>query len=85
MKFIKTCNWCPEQYDIFDEEKQVAYMRVKYGICECYVPDADGTIVYLSYIKGRGEFIDDEERQLHFKNAAKCIQNYYDKKERNEE
>ena len=31
LNFKKTCDACPEQYDVFKDEKQVGYVRLRWG------------------------------------------------------
>jgi hypothetical protein len=41
IKLVRTCFACPEQYDAFDGEKKVGYLRLRHG---CFTVDyvADG-------------------------------------------
>jgi hypothetical protein len=41
-----TCGACPEQYDVFKDGQQVAYLRLRHGYFYAAMPDAGGQIVY---------------------------------------
>ena len=72
IKLKQTCGACPEQYDAFDGDKQVGYLRLRH--CSFYVqcPDCgDGPIVYEAYPRGNGCFeIDERDYYLRFAVAA---------------
>jgi len=59
LKFRLTCHACPEQYEVFTEDnKQVAYVRLRHGDLSCRCPDHYGEYVY-SGGSGEGEFFGD--------------------------
>ena len=66
--FKLTCRACPEQYDVFKEGKQVAYLRLRHGSFTVSVPDVNGEDIYEASPKGEGEFEDIE--RLNFLNIA---------------
>ena len=39
--FVITCHGCPEQYDVYEGDKKVAYVRYRWGYCTVnpYRPD----------------------------------------------
>lgn len=47
-RFVQTCPACPEQYDVFDEGAQVAYIRERHGYSYVECPDIDGERVFES-------------------------------------
>jgi hypothetical protein len=60
-RLVLTCCACPEQYDVHDDEgKQVAYIRLRRGVCSVQCPDYGGEVVYTAEPKGDGIFHDDE-------------------------
>ncbi len=76
---------CPEQYEVFDEdsdtpEKQVAYVRLRWGRLRVEAPDCGGEEIY-SYAwldEGyKGMFDSDEEKAFHMKEIRKAIYKYY--------
>jgi len=46
MKFIETCHAVPEQYDVFEGSKQIAYVRIRWGEIWVSVPDCGGKLIY---------------------------------------
>lgn len=75
-KFVRTCLACPEQYDVFHGDEQVAYVRLRYGRLYASVPDVGGVEIYIAYPKGDGIFSDDEERSYHLNKIVKAL-NYH--------
>ncbi len=63
-----TCGGCPEQYEVFDGDEQVAYLRLRHGEFTAEVPDCGGEIVYESDTLGDGWF--DADERLPQLNAA---------------
>lgn len=55
-----TCSFCPEQYDVFDGGKQVAYMRLRHGEFRVDFPDIVGVAIFLGNPFGDGQFESDE-------------------------
>lgn len=48
LTFVKTCEACPEQYDVFDENaKQAAYVRIRGGTLRADAPNCGGKSFYL--------------------------------------
>jgi hypothetical protein len=66
-----TCGMCPEQYDVFEKGKEVAYLRLRDGQFRAHVPFG-GKVVYSAAPKGDGRFYEDE-RWLHLNAAIKAI------------
>ena len=66
---------CPEQYDCFDGEKQVGYLRLRHGHFTVQCPDVGGDIVYDACPEGDGGFYP-EERGKHLKFAVDRIQKW---------
>jgi hypothetical protein len=61
---------CPEQYDVFLGEKDVAYLRLRHGVFTAELND--GIEIYEAYPRGDGGFHDDE-RELYLNEAIKAI------------
>lgn len=77
MTLVKTCEVCPEQYDVLDADGNIiAYMRLRHGYFTVTCPDVGGTVVYSAYTEGDGCFLD-EERAFHIGAAKQAIENYY--------
>ena len=76
LEFKCTCHGCPEQYDVFDGDKQVGYVRLRHGGLRCDYPNCeDGeTIFSESFDDGwKGNFDDDNERNKYLILIAKAI------------
>lgn len=77
--FLKTCDCCPEQYEVFDQYgRRVGYVRYRYGRLMCQVPDVGGHVVFDQHIGGEldGCFENNEERQYYLELIAEAIQKY---------
>ncbi len=63
LKFLRTCIACPEQYDVFDENKnKVGYIRLRHGYLTAEVPDSGGTEIFShKFSDERGGFDSEEE------------------------
>lgn len=75
---IKTCEACPEQYEVFNlKGEQCGYIRLRSGIFRVDVPNCgDKTILeYLFEDKYKGSF-EDEERSDYINLAVMKIQEY---------
>ncbi len=72
MRLVQTCGGCPEQYDVFEGDELVGYLRLRHGYFYASVPDVGGDIVYEAYPKGDGMF-DPDERDGHLQKAMAAI------------
>lgn len=61
---VKTCDACPEQYDVFHKGNQVGYLRLRHGYFSAEVPNCGGELVYEALPKGDGWFCDDERERF---------------------
>jgi hypothetical protein len=73
LRLVLTSSACPEQYDVFDGDKQVGYLRLRHGYFRADVPDCGGDTVYESETRGDGCFIDYEERDEELGKAVAAI------------
>lgn len=73
--FHKTCDMCPEQYDVYKGTKQVGYVRLRWGNLTVDFPDALDKLIYHKKFNEecKGCFNDDNERMTYLKKIAKCI------------
>ena len=55
LEFKMTCRACPEQYDVFEDGVQVAYVRLRHGSLRVDVPDCGGETIYTH------EFLDNKK------------------------
>lgn len=75
-KLELTCQACPEQYDVLDDEGNlVAYLRLRHGSFTAQCPDVGGDLVYQAYPKGDGIF-EDEERYRFLTEAIYNVQKW---------
>lgn len=74
-EFKCTCECCPEQYDVFDENgNQVGYVRLRWGSLYATCPDVGGDTVYShDFPNDHGSFESDEERTKHLNRIANAI------------
>ena len=74
--FVRTCEACPEQYDVFHQGKIVCYVRLRWGNLTAEVPDVGGKLVYqfaLDREGMQGIFRTEEERTYHLEAIAKIL------------
>lgn len=74
-KFVRTCDACPEQYDVFKGDIEVGWVRLRYGTLSAYYM---GGLIYSrefddEYDEFKGEFSSDEEREHCLEVIAKEI------------
>lgn len=75
IRLVKTCGACPEQYDAFDGDKQVGYLRLRHGCFTVNCPNFSGEEVYSAAPQGDGCF-DPEERDYYFRFAVDAIERW---------
>ena len=63
---------CPEQYYVFDGEKEVGYLRLRHGQFRAYWTEGETVTVYEAYPNGDGGF-DDDEREKYLTAAVQAI------------
>lgn len=73
LRLVCTCSACPEQYDVFDGDTQVGYLRLRHGWFRADVPICGGEMVYDAYPRGDGAF-EDDERMHYLTEAVAAIQ-----------
>ena len=71
---VCTCDACPEQYDVFKDQRQVGYLRLRHGEFRADVPECGGKTVYETCdCEGDGCF-EDEERMKFLTLAVEAIE-----------
>lgn len=78
--FFQTCMACPEQYDVWYEDKPVGYVRLRWGFLRCDYPDVGGETIYEAIISDdgyQGCFSDDEQRCYHLCAIAEKVKKKY--------
>lgn len=73
LRLVLTCGACPEQYDVYDGDEQVGYLRLRHGRFRAEVPHSGGRTVYEGLPMGDGIFLD-EERDRYLTTAVRAIQ-----------
>lgn len=78
LNFKKTCDACPEQYDVFKGDKMVGYVRLRWGNLSCCYPDYEGEEIYSKSFDDawQGEFEDDNERNKYLIIIANELNNH---------
>ena len=69
-RLVCTCGACPEQYNVFDGEDYVGYMRLRHGY---FYAEYLGKTVYEANPRGDGIFDDETERVFHLNSACEAI------------
>ena len=73
IEFIKTCEWCPEQYYVKDMSgKIVGYVRLRFGHITCRYPDVNGKLIYEETVGDEftGMFYDEKQRIYNLKKIS---------------
>ena len=72
MNLVQTCGACPEQYDVFLNDEQVGYLRLRHGYFRADYPYCGGVTVYEASPDGDGIFAD-YERDNYINAALEAI------------
>ena len=78
-KLVRVGSACPEAYDVYEGDVQVAYLRLRHGTFNARCPDYSGTEVYCSSPRGDGIFDDEQERSTELQRAVNSISRHLDK------
>lgn len=75
LRFEKTCDACPEQYDVFKGGKQVGYIRLRQGVFSCRYPNNHGKTIYAHQFEDewKGYFDNDEERTFYLEECKNAL------------
>lgn len=77
LELRRTSFACPEQYDVYEGDRQVGYLRLRHGNFTASYPDYNGSVVYQYCPDGDGIF-EDHERLYQLTKAIKAIKNKLD-------
>jgi hypothetical protein len=72
MRLVQTCDACPEQYDVFEGDELVGYLRLRHGHFRAHYGGYDGVVVYEAYPRGDGIF-EPGERDYHLEKAKAAL------------
>ena len=75
IRLVQTCSMCPEQYDAYDGDQKVGYLRLRHGRFSVDVPDHNGVEVYTASPQGDGSF-EYDERDYYLRFAVDAIQKW---------
>ena len=70
---------CPEQYDVWDGDKLVGYVRVRGSLCRAFAPDVCGECIYEQAIGDSGWdgcFETEGQRKYHLTLIELAIRNW---------
>lgn len=83
LDFKLTCLACPEQYDVFLDDEEVGYIRLRHGVLSVdFTPteerlgEWDADVIYpqeLKILTGDGNFSNEEERNYFLNRCAEEI------------
>lgn len=72
LELKRTCEACPEQYEVFKEGNRVAYYRLRHGEFRVDYPECGGETIYEAEPSGDGIF-DDNERLFYLSKAMRQV------------
>lgn len=72
MRLVQTCSASPEQYDVYEGDEKVGYLRLRWGHFTAHQDNPGGKIVYEADTIGDGIF-EDSEREMHLRRAIAAI------------
>lgn len=75
LRLVRTCIACPEQYDVYEGDTQVAYFRLRHGKFTVECPDVRGELVYSANPEGDGIFCE-HEREKYLTEAVQAVLKY---------
>lgn len=67
---------CPEAYDVYKNDQQVAYFRVRYGLFSVRIPTSLGDTVYTAEVAGEACF-EDDERDFYLHEGIEAVEVFY--------
>ena len=72
LDFRCTCSACPEQYDVYDDNNIVGYVRLRWGRLSCEYPDVGGEEIYYASVGDGwdGCFKNDSQRRMYLTKIA---------------
>ena len=79
LRFEKTCDACPEQYDVFDGDKEVGYVRLRFSHLYASCPSVGGKVVYEATIGESGWdgcFENEAQREFHLGEIETAIEDW---------
>lgn len=75
LRFVLTCPYCPEQYDVYHGHRQVGYVRLRHSRLRVDYPTCAGETVFQCPYgnSDTGMFLNDEDRMEYLEKIAVII------------
>jgi len=81
LKLIQTCEACPEQYDVEDNDgNTIGYIRLRWGRFRVICPNIEGETVLEHQFSHSFGMFDAHERDIWIDKALKAIKAYWENK-----
>ena len=64
---------CPEQYEIYYQNRKVGYVRLRHGLLRANYPDHNGETIYTKNLSCDGSFDSQEQRESHLRDISLMI------------
>lgn len=76
IKWVQTCNACPEQYDLYNEDtgKLIGYVRERHGMLTVNCPYVGDELVFGTEIDEENESVMSYQTEI-----EECVKEYYKK------
>jgi hypothetical protein len=71
-RVVLTCSACPEQYDVYQNDVQIGYLRLRHGYFRADYPDCGSRTVYEAEPAGDGMF-EEHERERYLAEAVAAL------------
>jgi hypothetical protein len=74
--FVETCGACPEQYDVFFNDKAIGYVRLRHGLLTVRVPNSQGKSIFQVKFdeEWKGNFENQDEREFYFRKIVEILE-----------
>lgn len=79
LRIDRTCEMCPEQYDVYLKDEIVGYICLRNGLFTVNCPDVGGENVYTARMRDDrlGVFLTPEQRRYYMRTALEKIAIWY--------
>ena len=72
----KTCDACPEQYDVFLDGERAGYLRLRHGVFSVEFPDCGDIMLWQTDRPSGDGIFDENEREYFLEAAVKLIDHH---------
>lgn len=76
LRLVETCGACPEQYDVFDGDRLIGYLRLRWSHFTASYPNVEGVDVYAVDIDDEGytgQFDTEDQRRAELIRACEAL------------